>query len=211
MTNRAQKDESAVGTDVVITKHNQNVVFRNYLVERPAHTKSLRSVEAVIDISITLSHPVRKVWPIFKNFNSWMNRFGYVWDVAPADNENGFVYLGNTGATNDLTYGSDGSRTKYVVRKVIPEQLIYIDSLPLPLVDKNGIWTGHNLMSLREECGRTKLSIFMEHTWYSEAMTIEELRAEARGAMFDAVLAFWRDYLIPDLTSLIETGKIAAA
>jgi len=211
MANTAnQENESAIGADVVITSHGTNVVFRNYMVDRPAHTKNLRAVEAITDISMKVSHPVRRVWPVFKNFDLWMNRFGYAWDGLPADNENNYVYLRNTGASNDLKYGSDGSRTKYVVRKVIPEQLIYFDSVPVPLVDKNGLWTGHNLMSMKEENGQSVISIFMEHTWYSETMTIEELRAEARWAMFEASVVFWQNYFIPDLTSLIETGKVAA-
>lgn len=205
------ESEAAIGTDIVTTKHGPNIEFRTYLVERPAHTQTLLAVEAATDISMILPQPLRKVWPVFANFNLWMNRFGYVWDGLPAENENGFVYLRNTAASNDLSYArTDKSRTKYVVRKVIPEQLIYFDSLPLPLADKDGLWTGHNLMSLKDDNGKTRISIFMEHTWYSERMSIEDLRAEARGAMFDAVVAFWRDYLIPDLISQIERGKIAA-
>lgn len=209
MVNTAdQRNEPAIGVDVITTKHGSNVVFRNYIVERPAHSKTLRGVEAVLDITITLSRPVREVWPVFKDFNLWMNRFGYAWDGLPADNENHYVYLGNTRSSNNLKYGSEGSKTKYVVRKVIPEQLMYWDSLPVPLVDKDGVWTGHNLVGMQEANGQTRLSIFMEHTWYSETMTVEELRAEARWAMFDAVLAFWRDYFIPDLISLLETGRV---
>jgi len=211
MSSTLHRPHEAIGNDVVATKHGDNVVFRNYLVDRPGHTKGLRAAEAVLEVLITLPYPVGKVWPVFKNFNAWMNRFGYVWDGLPAEKENDFVYLGNTGSSNDMSYGSDGSRTKYVVRKVVPEQLIYFDSLPLPLVGKDGVWTGHNLMSLHGKDGITEISVFMEHTWHSETMTIEELRAEARAIMFGAALEFWRDYFVPDLTCLLKTGKTATA
>jgi|ERR1700722_8414739 len=198
---------SSIGTDVVSTRHGSNVVFNNYLVDRPAPAQYLRAVEAVLEVNISVAHSVRRVWPIFKNFNLWMNRYGYVWEGLPADNENRFVYLGNTGASNDSAYGSDGSKTKYVVRKVVPEQLIYFDSFPCPLVGKNGLWSGHNVMSLYEQDGRTCISVFMEHTWYSEIMTIEALRAEAREIMFTTAVNFWRDFFIPDLLSQIEKAN----
>ena len=204
-----QGNESAIGTDIVTGRLGPNAVYKNYLIERPGHTKSLRAVEAILDISVTLSHPVGKVWPIFKNWNLWMNRFGYEWDGLPADNENNFVYLRNTGASNDLQYAKD--RTTYIVRKVIQEQLIYLESLPTAIVGKDEVWTGHNVLSLKEENGTTTVSVFMEHAWYSETLSIDDLRAEARGLMFDSAVGFWRDYFVPDLTSLVETGKVAAA
>src|SRR6266576_2623121 len=88
-------DESAIGTNVMLLAPRPNTSIRYYLIDRPAHTKTLRATEAVLDISIALAHPVRMVWPIFKDFNLWMNRFGFVWDGLPAENENGFVYLEN--------------------------------------------------------------------------------------------------------------------
>lgn len=207
MSTNQQEQQAAIGTDVVTVKHGDNVEFRSYLVDRPGHTASLKAAEAVLEVSISLAHPVKRVWPIFRNFDRWMNRFGFVWDGLPAERENRFAYLANKGTANDMDYGSDGSRTQYVVRKVIPETLIYFDSLPLPLVGKDGVWTGHNLMSLVEEGGATKIAIFMEHTWYSQTLTIEQLRAEARSIMFDVAVAFWRDYFVPDLIAAVEAGK----
>lgn len=202
--------EPAIGTDVVTISHGDNVVFVNYVVERPAHTPQLKAVEAVLEVRLSVPHPVRRVWPVFIDFNAWMNRFGYVWEFLPAKRENQYAYLGNIGTANDIKYATE-TRTKYVVRKVIPEQLIYLDSVPLPIAGKDGVWSGHNVMSLREQDGRTEISVFMEHTWYSPTMSLGELRAEARGIMFDIAVAFWRDYFVPDLLSLIETGKVSAA
>lgn len=203
-----EKNPSAIGTDVVVTRHGDNVVFRSYVIERPAHTKSLRSVEAMLEVTILVPYPARRVWPYVKNANLWMHRFGYEWDGIPADNEDRFVSLGNTGSANDLKYGTGGNRTQYVVRKVIPEQLIYQDSLPIRMLDKDAVWSGHNLTSLKEENGQTMINVFMEHTWFSETLSTEELYQEAKGAMSGAAVGFWRDYFIPDLLSLIETGKV---
>lgn len=204
-----QSHQDAVGTGVIETSDGPNVTIKYYVADRPSHTGRL-AAEVAVDISITIPRPVREVWPKFKEFNSWMNRFGYVWDGVPGNNQDRFVYLRNTAGANNLNYGLDGSRTKYIVRKVIPERLIYFDSQPLPLVDKDGVWTGHNVMSLHEEGGQTKISIFMEHTWYSQTMNIEELRAEAKG-LLDSGLAFWRDYFVPDLLELIETKTSSLA
>lgn len=197
--------QPAIGADVVTIRHGANVVFRNYLVDRPAHTEKLRAAEAVLDISVTVAKPVRDVWPVFCDFNSWMNRFGYVWDEVPANKENDYAYLGNVGTSNDLKYGAQ-TKNQYVIRKVIQEQLICFDSFPYQVPDRDVVFTGHNLMSMREADGKTQISIFMEHTWYSETVRLEELRAEARKVMFEDAVAFWRDYFIPDLLSLIGTG-----
>ena len=83
-------DSSAIGNDVVIRKHGADVVFKNYMIDREAHTERLKSVDTVLDISISIAEPVSKVWAVYKDFNSWMSRFGYVWDRLPADHENEF-------------------------------------------------------------------------------------------------------------------------
>jgi len=207
---QTQKNGTAIGTEVSIERSGPSM-FRSYVVERPTPASDLHAVEGVLDVSVKLSYPAKKVWPVFKNFDSWMNRFGYVWQGLPADNENNYVYLGNSLAANDLKYGSGGSTNTYIVRKVIEEKLLYFDSLPYKVLDKDSMFTGHNLMTLNEEGGQTEISIFMEHTWYSKTMELKSIEAEARQIMCVAVPAFWRDYFIPDLISLVESGKTRAA
>jgi hypothetical protein len=46
----------------------------------------------------------------------------------------------------------------------------------------------------------------MEHTFYSETMSIEELRAETK-QLVDSGLDFWCDYFIPDLLALIDAAR----
>jgi hypothetical protein len=203
MNQSVDRYDGPVGGGISRSNPSANVGFKYYLADRPGATRRIRAAELALDITIDLPHPVRTVWPIFKDFNLWMNRFGFKWDKVPAEGEDTYVYCGNKAGANPLGYGLDDARSKYVVRKVIPERLVYFDSLPSPLLNKDGVWMGHNLMTLYDEGGRTRVEIFMEHTWYSETMTIEELRGEAK-YILDSGIAFWRDYFIADLMSAVE-------
>jgi hypothetical protein len=203
-----EEREAAVGSEVEVVKVNPNATLRFYVADRPSTSSSGKlGAEIVLEVLISVAHPLQKVWPIFKDVNAWMGRFGFEWDSVPADNEGRSVFLGNKPGVNDLKYED---RTEYIVRKVIPGRLIYTDSLPSPIPNKDGCWTGHNVKALYEENGKTEIAIFMEHTWYSDTMTIEELRAEARGVL-DAGVAFWRDYFIVDLLAAIEASAGGAA
>jgi hypothetical protein len=179
-----------------------NAVFKRYTADRPPLGR-LKTSEFVLDVAIAVTHPVKDVWPIFKDFNAWMSRYGYFWDDVPADNENRIVSLGNKG-DNENKYGREGASAKYIVRKVIPGQLIYFEMMPLSLMGKDGILLGHTVVSMTEACGRTNIVFFMEHTFCSETASIEELRAEAKNGV-EAVVAFWRDYFIADLNAALES------
>jgi hypothetical protein len=197
--------EQAIGSEVTRVDLGDAGHIRHYLVDRPAYTESMRAVEAVMEISLRLPRPPQLVWPLVKDFNRWMNRIGYVWDRAPADHENEFVHLLNTGTAGSPQKVSAGSGTRYVVRKVIPSRLIHLDSLPSRMIGKDCTWSGHNVMTFQEEDGNTRLSNFMEHTFYSESMSLEDLRAHTRKVLAGAV-GFWSEAFIPDLLSLIEGG-----
>lgn len=196
-------DEGPVGRGAAISEIGPDARFKWYVADRPAQVSGLRAAEIAVDVSITIAAPVRVVWPVFKDFNRWMNRFGYMWDDGvPADNEDRFVYLSNRPGANEFKYGQSGLRIKYIARKVVPQRLIYFDSLPSPIPDRDCMWTGHNLMTLFDEGQQTRMEVFMEHTWYSATMSIEELRAEARGVI-DAGRTFWREFFVPDLLSAV--------
>ena len=196
-------DSAAEGHGSVRLDHGPHASFTYYCADRPAHTKRMRAAEAVLDIAINIPQPLHLVWPVFKDFNVWMNRFGYFWDQAPAENEHGYVYLsGERPAPSKPEYG-----VKYIVRKVIPQRLIYFDSMPAPIDGNQGVWSGHNVMSLDEEAeGLTRVSIFMEHTWYSETISIEELRAVGKQSL-EAAIAFWRDFFVVDLIAALESTQ----
>ena len=203
-TDLSKPENWAIGHDVVIKRIAETATSRNYLVERPGYRPDVRAVEAILELTIDVPYPARNVWPAFADFNSWMSRFGYVWDQLPVNNENCYVYLGDTAAHSGGKYET-GEKTRYVVRKVIPEQLIYFDSLPLPFADSASTWSGHNLMSLHEKRpGATEISVFMEHTWYSKALSSAELSKSAREAMYGFACDFWRDYFVPDMIAQIR-------
>lgn len=196
-----------VGSGLVISDAAPNAQFKYYVADRPGHTTRLRAAEIVLELTLIFAHPLPWVWSVFKDFDLWMNRFGYFWSSVPANNEYRYVYLHDKPWPNDLNPSSGVPPTRYIVRRVIPERIIYFDSLPEPIGDgKDGVWTGHNVMSLYEEHGRTTIAIVMEHTWYSETMSIEELRAEAK-VVLDSGLVFWRDYFIADLNAAVESKK----
>jgi hypothetical protein len=205
-----QKNDGPVGSGVVLSKPSPNMSFKTYLADRPGPLGRSWGAEMAFDVTMTLPYPVGRVWEVFKDFNRWMGRFGYEWDGILGNKEDNFVSLGNKPGANDLKW-QDGLRIKYIVRKVVPERLIYLDSPPAPIEDpsKNGFWEGHNLMMLHEEGKRTKIVVFIEHTFYSETMSLEELRAEA-GGWAESGVAFWRDYFIPDLFAAVEAHSRAA-
>ena len=191
--------QSGVGTtrfDVI--KHGPHEFVR-YLVDRPMPVKGLLASEAVVDVRLAFSRPVKEVWRVMRDFNLWHNRYGYEWTGVIGDEENNIVYLGNKTGTNF------GTKIPYVVRRVIPERLIYQESLPHPFVDNNGFWTGHNVLSFWEEEGRTRVTVYMEHTFFSQQLQLEELRKVASDLMFEnGGIGFWRRFFIPDLETLIE-------
>lgn len=199
-----ENDHGPVGDGVAINDTSPNISFKTYLADRPAHSPRLRAVEFVTDISITLPHPVDKVWQKIGDFNLWMNRYGYLWDAVLADSEDSYVHLSYRPDSTCANSRSEAPPTRYIVRKIVPQRLIYLDSSPQAIPDKEGVWTGHNLFCLYEEGKQTKIAVFMEHTWYSETMGLEEMRAGCK-AVVDAGMAFWREYFIPDLISSIES------
>ncbi len=191
--------QSGVGTtrfDVI--RHGPHEFVR-YLVDRPMPVKGLLAVEATVDVRMNFSRPVKEVFRVMRDFNLWHNRYGYQWTGVIGDEENNMVYLSNK---KDNKFGT---QIPYVVRRVVPNNLIYQESLPHPFPDDSGFWSGHNVLSFWEEDGKTKVTVFMEHTFFSQQLSIEVLRKIAADLMFEnGGIGFWREYFIPDLERLIE-------
>jgi hypothetical protein len=203
MENREyQKHDGPVGDGVLLRKAGPELLIKQYFADRPGHTDRAQAAELVVDITLKVSHPVADVWPVFKDFNRWMGRYGLLWDKTPADHEDGYVSLGGSG---DLR-AEERARSIYIVRKVIPGQLIYFDSQPLPLEGKEGVWTGNNIFSLHQVGTHSVLNFYMEHTCYSETLGIEELRTWGREVVASG-LVFWCDYFVPDLIAAVESTR----
>ena len=190
--------ESGVGTDLGMIKHGPHE-FAKYLVDRPMPVKGLLASEATVAVRMTFSRPVKEVWRVMRDFNLWHNRYGYQWSGVIGDEENNIVYLSNKRGTGF------GTKIPYVVRRVIPEKLIYQESLPHPFADNSGFWSGHNVLSFWEEKGTTRVTVYMEHTFFSQQLRMDELRKVASDLMFEnGGIGFWREFFIPDLETLIE-------
>jgi len=188
--------QSGMGSERTTIRHGKNVDFTSYLVERDMPIEGLSAVEATVDVSLRFALPVATVWPVFKDWNSWMSRYGYRWTSNPADEENNIVYLESSSGTNF------GTGIPYVVRRVVPKHLIYLESLPQFLATGDGFWSGHNVASLREEGEETLITVYMEHTFFSQELPLEELRRIASELMFEkGAIGFWREYFVPDLES----------
>jgi hypothetical protein len=194
--------KSATASNIVTVRHSPNVVIKSFVVERPTVIKGMSAVEGVIDISWKIPRPAREVWVHVKDSNSWQNRYGYYWDGVVGDEEGHIVHLSDK--TNHY-----GAGIPYLVRKVVPERLIYLESPLLPTVQQNSAWSGHNVIALDEREGQTLIAIFMEHTWQSQEEPVAQLRAVVQGAV-DAAMVFWREYFIPDLESLVLKSSARA-
>jgi hypothetical protein len=207
-TTESTRAEVVGGDGITTIDVPPNAMFKLYYADRAAPPNGrLQAVENVMDVLVTLAYPLEKVWPIFKDFDLWQNRWGFYWDSVPANNENNIVTIVNKAGANDYKYGKEGygkEGTRYIVRKVIPEQVIYFDALPTPLVGIDGCWTGHNVVSLREDRGQTKISFLMEHTMFSATAALDALRTELKQAI-TTVIGFWRDYFIPDINAAVES------
>jgi len=199
----AASRKSAMGPNVVTAGYGDNVVIKSFVVERPTVIKGLSAIEGVIEISWRIPRPARDVWVYLKDSNSWQNRYGYYWDGIVGDEEGYIVHLSDK--TNHY-----GAGIPYFVRKVVPERLIYLESPWLPTAQQDGAWSGHNVIALDERNGESLIAIFMEHTWQSQAQSVESLRQTVQAAV-DAAMTFWREYFIPDLESLVLKSPASAS
>lgn len=192
----AEKSKPGV-TRLDVLEHGPHKFYR-YMDVRPLPVEGLLSVEAVVDVHLKFSHPVKEVWRVMRDFNLWHNRYGYQWSGVIAEQENNIVYLNNKAGT------SYGEKIPYIVRRVVPERLIYQESLPQPFPDGKGFWTGHNVLSFWEEGGKTNVTVYMEHTFFSQQLSIEELRKFTADLMFGHGVTFWKDFFIADLEALLQ-------
>jgi hypothetical protein len=191
----ANDRRSAIGVPVSCVKHSANVLIKSYVVPREAEMIGMAAVEGAIDISWMIPRPVRDVWVHFKDFNSWQSRYGFRYDGVLGDEEGNIVHMADKP-------NQRGVNVPYFIRKVVPERLLYLDSLPFPFPDKSGAWSGHNVMVLNDCEAGTRITIFMEHTYQSSAMNSAELSKFVQGAV-DAAVKFWREFFIPDLEALV--------
>lgn len=179
-----------------VIQHDEHSILRSYVMDRPGPAGAVAAVEIVLDVTLVFPRPVSVVWEATKDFNKWQNRYGYVWDGIPAESEGKYLYISNK--VNDF-----GGKIQYLLRKVIAQQLIYIDSTPTKVDGMDVTWSGHNVFSYTGEGSRTTLGVFMEHTFFSSSLNVQQLRDIPRG-MLESGQKFWQEFFIPDLQDLVR-------
>jgi hypothetical protein len=187
---------SILGKDVVRTRLNERVSLTSNVVERDFSANGVSAAEAVLEVSWRIDRPLPLVWEKVKDFNLWQNQHGYYWDGVVGDEEGNFVFMSDK-------VSSYGTGIPYAIRKVIPRQLIYLESLPMPYGENSGSWSGHNVMSFSGDHARSDIQIYMDHNWLSPKLGIEELLKVARSAV-EAATGFWRSSFIPKLEEIVS-------
>jgi len=187
---------SILGGEVVHKRLNDRTSMTTNVVARDYSANGVSAAEAVLDVSWKVTKPISAVWGKFKDFNSWQNQHGYYWDGIVGAEEGNFVFMSDK-------VSSYGVGIRYAIRKVITNQLIYLESLPLPYGESGGSWSGHNVICFSVDNADTHVSIYMEHTWQSAKANIEELLGVAKSAV-DAAVGFWSLSFIPKLEEILS-------
>lgn len=166
-------------------------------------------VLAGVEVSVMFSveRPARVVWAQLKDFNRWQNSYGYYYSGVVGE-----LYtdesrdLGNQSfriAINKPNKPREDYPYAYRVLKVIPERLIVLFQ-PVPEDGGNGgVSPGFHVFMLNEHCGKTLVTIHMEHASRRREVTEDEALDPWR-KMMPEYERFWRDIFIPNLKRLVD-------
>lgn len=159
-----------------------------------------------VGIKFVINAPVKRVWPYFKDFNSWFNGHGYYLKAEPGD---GVAVPGDMeGQMMQLGSSAKGPwGLAYTIDTVIPNHLIVLTEIPRKR--EGHISFGHHVFMLTSYDGKTLVTVFMQHATRSASMTVKEMLVAPR--KFVSSLAekenFWTESLIPKLRSLVVLNK----
>jgi hypothetical protein len=159
-------------------------------------------------VMFTLDHPVKDVWPYFKDFNLWQPNHYYTGVVG--DMEGKSLGIGDFPDTSNVVH-------VYQVVRVIPEHLIVINQ-PVPdriedtgLPGVGGVRAGFHVFSLHDHGDTTEVAIIMEHASYasrSDESSEERALASWRAAgMLPEWHRKWRDEFIPELRLAVSERR----
>jgi uncharacterized protein YndB with AHSA1/START domain len=151
-----------------------------------------------LNFSFTINRPVRDVWPYLKDWNLWMNSFGYFFPGVVGDLEGKSFRI----TLNQPNVPSDAYPFEFKVLRVIPEHLIAIYQ-PVPEDGGNGgVSPGFHVTTLDERDGQTAIMFAMEHAFGTQDMTEEQALDSWResGVTYQQM---WREHFIPALRKLV--------
>lgn len=157
-------------------------------------------------VQFTLDGSPSEVWPIFRDWNQWMNSYGYFWPGV----------LAETYSSEDLDLGTqlyhltvrlegepEFQAGPYVTVRVIPEHLLVQFQPILADGPHNGLSNGFHVFMLNDQGDKTLITANMEHATRTTGKTEEEALAELV-EFAPKGLAFWRDIFIPNLKRLVN-------
>ena len=149
---------------------------------------------------VIFDRPVRDVWPYVKDWNLFMNSYGYYWSGVAGDLEGKsfyFIAKGSNEPVAEYPY-------EYQVLRVIPEHLITI-SQPIPKDGGNGgVSPGFHVITLDERDKKTIVTFTLEHAVGMEDMNEERAAGVWREA---GQQKMWGGHFIPTLKRLVYEGK----
>lgn len=160
---------------------------------------------ADFSVMFTIDRPAKDIWRYLKDWNSWMNPYGYYWSGVIGDLQGQVVRLSIKSAPDEPPKLHPNI---YEVLRAIPEHLI-VKSQPVPPDGSNGgVSPGFHVFMLNEHGGQTIVTAVMEHATRTRDKTVEEALAvwsdEKSGA--PEWLVKWRDVFIPTIKRMACGG-----
>ena len=160
-------------------------------------------------VMFTVDRAASKVWPYLKDFNLWMNSYGYYWPGVLGDlydrEERDFDQK-----RFPITIKKPGAAPQdvncYQLLSVIPEYLIIMYQPIIPGDTHCGVSPGIHVFMLNEHDGKTTVTITMEHATRTPGKTEEEALAPWHD-IGQEVHRFWRDIFVPELRALVTKAE----
>ena len=164
------------------------------------------------DISFTVNRPVREVWPVFKDFNLWLQDLKYTDadgnEVVQGDSEGETIYFSIR--PNDITkkYWPDswGDFTKFRkgirVLKVIPERLLITDAIH----DETHIGA-YYIFTLHEDRGKTQIVLSGIYSPFESPKDDRDKINTSNEVLQLNDDSRWNEVYIPTLKRLVEGRK----
>lgn len=152
-------------------------------------------------VMFTIDRPAKAVWTILKDFNLWQNEHRHYYSGALDQLE---------GKTFRLSKVKDEAGPHYYeVLKVVPEYMIVINQ-PVPSDGSSagfpglgGVSPGFHVFLLNEFCGKTTVSIYMEHSSRTVGTSEHDALQPWRNVVESAWFPKWRDHFVRTLKRLV--------
>jgi hypothetical protein len=158
----------------------------------------------------TVERPASMVWAAYKDWNRWMNSYGYFWSGVIGD-----LYsreardLGDesfTGRTEKPGQPSKDYPYQYRVLRITPERMIVVYQ-PIPDDGSTGgVSPGFHVFLFNERNGITVVAAQMEHATRTKDKSVDEALVPWR-ELAPEYMKMWRDTFIPNLKALACAEK----